>query len=208
MRAHAKWIVTAAVAGIVIGLVIGWSMGAWATCGARCGFNVALFEAIGTWVGGVGVASVAAGYAWFRARRDREAALVASENEALALARDCAIRFTPLGDEHNGYRSVHIEFENKLSERVYAVKLVTVDDEPLRVDAQVGPGRAWGTSAQLSALGLEAHYATEVEVRTALRRGGKRRVIFIFTIRGFVFERVGNVVSIISRPDRPHKSGE
>ncbi|WP_460800077.1 hypothetical protein [Microbacterium sp. GXF0217] len=208
MRAHLNWLVVGAVAGTVLGLVIGWSMGAWTTCGNSCSFDVALFEAIGTWVGGVGVAAVAGGYVGFRARRDRQAALIAAENEALALARDCAIRLTPLGDEHNGYHRVNIEFENKLAERVYAVGLRTIENEELRSDAQVGAGRTWGTAALLPTLGLEEHYATELEARQALRRRGKSRVIFTCTIRGFVFERVGNIVSVVLRPDRPHKPGE
>lgn len=202
---RASWI-GAVPGGVLIGLVAGWCLGSWATCGNTCEFDVALFEALGTWVGGVGVAAIAGGYALSRSTRDRAAALETAEHDALVLARGCVIRFVPIGDEHNGYRRLSLVFNNTLSEKVHAVSLHASDGSSLQEDAQVNPSRSWGTAINYSDLGLADHYASVRLAQQAVTRVIKERIVFRYTIRGFAFERTGNSIVITTRPTRPQKA--
>ena len=199
--------------------MIGWWTSLLVTCGDACTFNVALFDAIGTWVGGVAVATIAGGYALYRAGRDRadkaaDEARVAGvvrieaarafrdrEHEAVAMARACAIRFVPKGDEHNGYSKVHIVFANKLFVRVFDVALRLKSGETVRNDHQVHPERQWGEIVPMASLKLSDYYSTAKEARKALNETGKFEVDFLYTIDGFRFQRTGKEIEVIQRPE-------
>lgn len=202
MRFGILWGGTLAIVGLAAGIAIGWWIGAAATCGATCRFDVSLFEAIGTWTGGVGISAVAGFYVLYRTHRDRADALAQVEHEATAAARECALRFVPKGDDENGFHKVHIEFENKLDERVYDVR-IRIDGKYVKEDRQVAPGRAWGTSVESSAIGgLSGSYPNAEALHAALKSENASPVVFIFTIRRFVFQRIGREVSVVNRPEK------
>lgn len=216
------WIWLAIVGAVFVGVVIGWLIGSAATCGAGCGFDVALFEAIGTWTGGVGVALVGGAYAIYAARRnsrldkaeaDRRAREEAERQEvrerdsARALANMCALRFQPKPGAGPIYDRVHISFQNKIDEVVFAPTLRGVDGEVFQQDGQVAPSRTWGTTIPLSKLGLSQTFADEVAARQALNDDGvKEQLTFEFTIRGYRFVRTGSTVELLSAPT-PAASG-
>lgn len=183
--------------GAIGGVVAGWLLAVVLTCGPRCAFDVALFDAIGTWVSGVLIAGVGAAYALYRTRREREDAHSRELAEAFALARACAIRFRPLGDEEHGFTRVAIQFENKLDERVHDVELRYAEGTAIRRDVQVAAGRGWGAKVMLESLGIAEKYPTARDASLALKRHGQAKVTFGYTIRGFRFERVGSDVSLV-----------
>jgi hypothetical protein len=202
MRFGGLWGGIWAVVGLAAGISIGWWIGAAAACGTTCRFDVALFEAIGTWIGGLGISAVAGFYVLYRTHRDRADELAQAEHEATASARECALRFVPKGDALNGFQRVHIEFENKLNERVYDVG-IRIDGKYVKQDRQVAPGRAWGTSVVSSAIGgLNGSYPNEEAFHAALKGEKVSPVVFTFTIRHFVFERTGREVSVVKRPEK------
>lgn len=207
---RAKWplsliVVVIAVVALVIGLVSGWWFGSQSACGPACGFDVGLFEAIGTWLGGVGVSAVGAWYTLSRRHADREAAAEreaarkeAAEREIRVLALMCTVRFHPLRDAQNGYDRVHIEFENTLEEPVLWPHLWTSQGLDLGTDEQVWPTRCWGKETTLSSLGLDASYPTEKSAREALNSEGRSAVIFEYTIRNLRFARTRNNVALLN----------
>lgn len=200
-----------AVAALIGGLALGFVLGMRAGCGNECGFDVALFEAIGTWVGGVGVALVAGYYTLSSnaARRSEEAAAKLRKaekaetrraREARTLAVMCALRYQPLGDENNGYTRVSIEFENKLEEPVFWPDIVLSDGTRLGgEDEQVFPERSWGKDTQLAKLEVETKYPTEMAARKAINATGRDTVVFEFTIRGYRFARTGREIVALGR---------
>jgi hypothetical protein len=200
-----------AAATLVGGAVGGFFVGMNAGCGTACGFDVALFEAIGTWVGGVGVALVAGYYTLSSnaARRTEEAAAKLRKEEkaeakrarqARALAVMCTLRYEPLGDTENGFRRVSIEFENKLDVPVFWPDIVLSDGTRLGgKDEQVFPGRSWGKDSQLAKLEIEAKYPTELAAREAINATGRDTVVFEFTIRGYRFARTGRKIVALGR---------
>lgn len=192
--------------GLTIGLLVGWGIATFLVCGEACVFNVALFEALGTWVGGVLIAGVGATYAIYRTRRDTMDALLHAEAEALARARDCTIRFKPLGDASNGYSQVAIEFLNKLDERVFDVELLDEAGSTIRRDAQVAPGRGWGDKIPLESLGLASNYPSQRAVSIAIKGRGRDSIVFCYSIHGFRFERTGNEIKVVGRPRRAQRS--
>lgn len=184
VRASWRPYVAGAVAGLAIGLTLGFVVGNRAGCGAPCGFDVGLFGAAGTWVGGVVIAGAVASYT-LASQRDaklarkqaadeaRAARDEAALQEARALAVMCAVRFTPLGDEANGYGRVDITFTNNIGEMVFWPKLLVGEGLNLGADEQVWPGRAWGKSTTLKSLGLDDSYATENDARAAINSDGR-----------------------------------
>lgn len=208
------WLAVAGVA--VAGVAVGWLIGSAATCGAGCGFDVALFEAIGTWTGGVGVALIGGVYGIYAARRNSrldkaEAARRAHEeaerqelrerDSARALATMCALRFQPKPGAGPIYDRVHISFQNKIDEVVFTPTLLGSDGEVFQQDGQVAPTRTWGTTIPLSKLGLSQTFTDEVAARQALNDDGvKEQLTFEFTIRGYRFVRTGSTVELLSAP--------
>lgn len=211
MPTHRVLLTITAIAALVVGVGLGYLLATSITCGEGCVFNVALFDAVGTWVSGLGVSAVGG---WFTlnanaARRAEKAARERAEKdereaarlrEARILAIMCTLRYQPLGDPQNGYERVSIEFQNKLEEPVFWPDIVLSDGTRLGgEDEQVFPSRAWGKKTQLAKLEIEAKYPTELAAREAINATGRDTVVFEFTIRGYRFARTGREVVALGR---------
>jgi hypothetical protein len=173
-------------------------MGSWATCGASCQFNVDLFSAIGTWVGGVGLALGAliltASQAREQARRRKQ--------EATGTAIMCVLRAKPVLDGAVLVR-VEFSFENKTSRPVDDVSAYMKGGPTLRRDLRVWPGRTWGCKGvDPTALGLPGRVASEIEARSLVKERVMPNLVFSFTIDGFRFIRnAGGVYPLESAPN-------
>lgn len=167
-----------------LAFILGWGFGGWSTCGASCRFNVNLFEAIGTWLGGVGVAIAAGIFTLHRYRED-------SRNEsraAISTAHLCTLRYT-LKPEKTPYQDrVHIQFTNKTSEIIGQPSLHIAGGKVLRRDTIVAPGRGWGTTVYLSDLGIANIQPHNSNTKEALNQA-KRLIVFEFDVRNRRFLR-------------------
>ena len=167
-----------------LAFVLGWGFGAWTTCGPSCRFDVNLFEALGTWLGGVGVAVAAGMCALHRYREDNRS----ESRAAIATAHLCAARFT-LKPEKGSYRDrVHIQFTNKTSELIAHPSLHVAGGRVLERDNIVAPGRGWGTTVYLSDLGLKNIDPQDSSTRDVLDKV-KSLIVLQFEVRDRSFLR-------------------
>ena len=171
---------------LVATAVASWWLGAWSACGSDCSFDTALFEAIGTWVGGVGITTVGGVYVWLRNRSDSER----QTTEAWRVAYMCTLRCRPLW-RAGAWSKVQIEFTNHLLEHVTDVEVHLVGGATLRTDKVVAPGRTWGDSVPMDGLGLVAP-TDEQEARALVNSEVRPRVVFVFSVRGHRFLRSGS----------------
>jgi len=182
-RRHVSYPTLFFAAGTSLG--IGWAMGSWSACGSRCSFDTALFEAIGTWVGGVGIAAAASGYLWTRNRRDdeRDARRVWHE------AHLCTLRSRPLqiGDS---WSKIQVEFTNPLSAPVAEVSMHLVGGPVLRGDSVVASSRTWGHSVSVEEIGLSVP-PNEAAARALINGEVRPNLVFIFSLEGHRFLRSG-----------------
>lgn len=182
---HSRPYYFAAISAIVVALTIGWTLGSWSTCGSRCSFNVALFDAVGTWVGGVGITTVGGLYVWRRNRREDQLATEAAWRDAYM----CTLRSSPL-EWDNTWSRVQVEFTNQLREPVTEVSMHLIGGTTLRHDKLVAPGRLWGHSFSFADLNL-APCQDEPGARTLIKREVRPKLVFVFTLRGNQFLRSG-----------------
>ncbi|WP_277959288.1 hypothetical protein [Frigoribacterium faeni] len=195
-------LVLVAVVAVVLGIASGWAISTQLICGNECVFNVALFDAIGTWAGGVVLVVLGAGYAFFRTRRHDREAMEDAENESHSLASDYPVRYRPLGSEQHGFDRVSIVLEKKQSRRLFGVELIRSDGMVVARTAQIIGGRGWGDKLALTDLGLKERYPTAKAASEAIRRDATQASFFAFTINGFRFKRAGAEVTLLKRPKR------
>lgn len=187
LRRH-SWLVGATAAALLFGL--GWLAGSWATCrDPGCSFDAQLFEAIGTWVGGLGTV-VAVVVATHQLRSTIESSAQESrttEAEADAAARRVKFRAKPLKPQAGLYKAVGVTVTNASNETLTALVLHGVGGTVLREAEQLDPHRDWLVTVpvldldlvDLTIEGAEARVRTEVEQKLELG----------FDVRGFRYAR-------------------
>lgn len=184
-------------------LIFGWWLGSWSACRDRpCSFDVGVFEAVGTWVGGLGTA-IAAGAAAleFRARGVRDFKERQHELTTLtAVARSCTVRAKPTSESSGQYAFVQVEFANKTS---YFVRNVVWRDSAGAVlaeaDLVVPGGQPFGQKFPIAQFGINAPLKGPEAAATAIvKREVEATIIFEYTIEGMRFRRQGSDVELAS----------
>lgn len=170
---------------LLAGVTIGWWIGSWASCGTACQFDVDLFAAIGTWVGGVGLALAALA---FTISQDRETRRRRRE-EAFGTAIMCVLRPKPVVSQDGNLVRVEFAFQNKTANPIDNVSAHLIGDTVFRRDARVWPGRTWGFQRSPSDLGLPTHVESEPLARALIRSTLTPRLVFCFTVNGSKFLR-------------------
>ena len=169
---------------LVVGAVIGYLLGTRATCGTSCTFNVDLFEAIGTWVGGVALALAALAFTiyqtWAAHRKGKE--------RALGIATMCALRARPVVAENRLIRVEYI-FHNNTGHAVHDVSAHLIGGAAFQTDARVEPGRTWGFKTKPEAVGLPEEISSEKEARRLINSQVRPKLVFTFSVDGFRFVR-------------------
>lgn len=158
---------TALVLSAAVSLIVGLLIGSWATCGQQCGFNAALFGALGTWVGGLGTIGAFAftAHELITSRRREEKLNKLREEEALIEARKilCYPEAVFEGSKHSdsgevvGYETVITWVVRNRADfpmthlRVLAPSGKEIDHR----DQLKGRGSLWELSINASDLGVE-----------------------------------------------------
>ncbi|HEY0238712.1 MAG TPA: hypothetical protein VGC37_08705 [Friedmanniella sp.] len=185
-KAKAPELVIVGAVALVVGAVVGYLIGTRATCGTNCAFNVDLFEAIGTWVGGVALALAALAFTiyqtWVAHRNGKE--------RALGIATMCVLRAQPVV---SGGRLVRVEyiFRNNTGHAVHNVSAHVIDGVTLQTDARVEPGRTWGFKTKPEVVGLPATVSCDREAHQLVSAQVRPRLVFTFSVDGFRFVRNG-----------------
>lgn len=184
----------------------GWLFGSWSTCGKSCSFDVALFDAIGTWVGGIGgvsAAGIAAWLSYYIHKRDRgyrteaeEKATQDAAKAALVAARRCVVRARPGKPKSGPWDRVFLTFTNPLDDPVTAVAIF-YDGELVVQDSVVAPGRSWGGKKLFRDLDL-APIDDEQQVQEAVNANVLPKIVFEYVIGGHKFRRQGNEVTAVA----------
>jgi hypothetical protein len=173
----------------LVALIAGWLGGMWATCGASCAFDVALFDAYGSWVGGLAVPVALFGFTVYTHVTTKRA----ERDAAFGLALMCVVRPTPVLGRGGVFDAVQFEFKNGIAEPVFNPELHIEDGKTIRRDRIVSPGYKWAPTEKLDAFDLPK-FAVEEEVRRAINTSIRPTVVFTFTIRGYRFARRGSEV--------------
>lgn len=176
-------LLVAAVA-LFVGLVVGWSLGSWSACGSGCGFDVSLFAALGTWVGGVAIALASLVISISKVRGERRR----RREDAIGRAMVCVLRVQPVVNSKSISR-VEFRFENKTPFPVQRVSAHLEGGKSLRADAVVESGRTWGFKAQPEQLGISYEVESEDEARKLVKKDILPNLVFDFTIEGHRFVR-------------------
>lgn len=182
---------------LLIGLIIGWGLGTWSTCGAKCSFNVTLFDAWGTWVGGVALAAASLIFTTSQAMATKRQIRA----QAMSTAILCKLHTRPsLSDGRLG--KVVFSFDNKTPLPVQHVSAHLEGGSTFREDLHVEPGRTWGFRVPPGELGLPLNEVTEDEARQLVRTVVRPKLVFVFTINGHRFvRRGGQVYSFETAPE-------
>jgi len=184
-------------AGLSVGTVLGAALSTWLTCARGCEFNVALFDAIGTWVGGVGVSLVAGAFAFLTVRRNTRRAQQIEQGIALM----CTVRVRPLLRNGAATDKVAFEFTNRVEEPVYRPSISVLGAGKLAEDRVVASGRTWGTSTTYSHLGLTTP-TTVHEARALVAREIRPMTMFEFHVRDRTYIRIGGDLRLANRSNR------
>ena len=180
-------IIVVSLVAVVAGF-LGWLAGAWTTCPPdRCDFDVPLFEAWGTWGGGLAtaLAVLVAAYEVNSARQDQQANLS-------ALAQSCTLRVGPFASSPAGFDKVQIAFTNKTQMAVTDLVVRyegTVLGEALLVNPRA---RAWMIHPPLEDFGLGA-FTDELSARKAINAQVRRHLEFEFAIGRSRYSRKAGV---------------
>lgn len=187
LRRH-SWLAAATAGALLFGL--GWLAGTWATCrGSGCSFDSQLFEAIGTWVGGLGTV-VAVVVATHQLRSTIESSAQASLSEAAeadASARRVKFRAKPIKVHAGLYKAVGVTVTNASTETLTSLVLRSSDGTILEEAEQVDPRRDWLVTVPVDALNLGdlAMDGAEGRVRTEVEHG----LELDFDLCGYRYER-------------------
>lgn len=179
------------IVGGLLGLAVGWGLGAWTACGATCRFDISLFEAIGTWVGGLGAIAVAVigGLYARRRRRDaeerRDADLVDAAWRAATL---CPLRIVLIGNDIGGYQKAEIRLRNR-SGTDMAWPVITLDGVPGKTISILKPGRKWTIPLPLAGIGSPQDRKDRGKTRRLVRDALEERLHADFTVGGLRFRR-------------------
>nr|AXV46675.1 hypothetical protein pA58H3_p61 [Arthrobacter sp.] len=145
---------------------------------------MALFDALGTWVGGVALALAAFIFAISQAnaskRRDRE--------EALSVAIACALRVDPFVSA-NKITKVVFRFVNNTTTNIHDVSAHMEGGSSLHSDRQVNPGRAWGFKAFPAQLDITNTANSEEEAKQIIKQSVLPKIVFAFSVNGHHFVR-------------------
>lgn len=186
---------------LLAALVLGWGLGSWSACRDRpCSFDVNLFEAVGTWVGGLGT-GIAAGVAAFELRARRVKNRVERQNEIAtlkAVAQSCAVRARPTSESSGQYAYVQVEFANRTP---YFVRNVVWRDSADAILAEadlVTPGgEPFGQKFPIARFGISAPLrGPKADATAVVRRDVEATMIFEYTIEGLRFRRQGSDVQL------------
>ena len=173
----ARWALLCAVIAVA-GALLGYLLGAWSACGSSCRFDVNLFEAFGTWAGGLGTTAALALTALqiSRGRRDRLDEVAREGARWKAVARGVKLRATPTSEvpgsagQERKYTGVTFEVTNPTG-HVLTDLGARLADRVVTRNEQTSASRSWEFKVPLRDLG-RAHVAVSegTAVVSALRR--------------------------------------
>lgn len=195
------------IVGGLLGLAVGWGLGAWTACGATCRFDISLFEAIGTWVGGLGAIAVAVigGLYARRRRRDaeerRDADLVDAAWRAATL---CPLRIGLIGNDTGGYQKAEILLRNQ-SGMDMACPVITLDGTPSQTIGILKPGGKWTIPLSLTKIGSPQDRKDRGKTRRLVRDALEEKLHADFTVGGLRFRRT---LTSLAHPDPSEASPE
>lgn len=196
-----------------------------------CGFDVALFEAIGTWVGGVGAIAVAVVGGVYARRRHREAALreqarereaalrsqaeereaalheQAREREAALLAAStCSLRYKLKGNDMGGYQKLDIILTNNSSENLEWPIIRFDGATEVATMKYLYPGKRWSHSLSLEHIGTSQDRKTRTGATKLVEEAVVKRGLHAeFTVRNVRLRRTLKELSIVSPMGGSHR---
>lgn len=198
-----RTVVIPLIVGGLLGLAVGWGLGAWTACGATCRFDIGLFEAVGTWVGGVGAIAVAVigGLYARRRRRDAEEQRAAKiVDTAWRAASLCPLRIVLIGTEMGGYQKAEIRLWNR-SGMDMAWPLISLDGAPGKTISILKPGRKWTTFVPLDGIGSPQDRKDRGKTKKLARDALEGRLYADFTVGDLRFRRTLTTLTHLDTSD-------
>lgn len=169
---------------------LGWLAGSWTTCRASgCTFDVQLFEAVGTWVGGLGTV-LAVVIATHQLRTVIASSMQenrANEAGAERAARRVKFRAKPLKPHATVYKAVGVTVTNTSTETLTSLVLRTSDGTILKETEQVDPQREWLVTVPAGEVDLDDLLIEGAEAR--VRAEVEQRLELAFDLGGYRFVR-------------------